>query len=93
MRYRRGRPRKTTTRSRSSAILLLCTATEIGLPAQMPLNIPAGFSGTNGSERGHRNQGNNGNFWGTTAGGGANLSGTPRNNGSSRISQRSRCRG
>jgi len=58
MRYRRARPGKTKTSSRSSVVLLLCllcAATAIGLPAQTPITILASF-------------GTDGNFYGTTAG-------------------------
>lgn len=54
---------------------ILVTATAIGLPAQTPL-ILVSFSGANGSGPNSLVQGADGNFYGTTAGGGAKNRGT-----------------
>ena len=126
MRYRRGRPRKTKRSCRSGAVLLLCGATAIGLPAQTPLTILVSFNDAYGSGPNAFVQSTDENFYRTTAGGGSpfgtvcnyavathqnyslavkngtfpgvtTLQAAPRtirhNNGSSRISHRSRCRG
>jgi uncharacterized repeat protein (TIGR03803 family) len=59
------------------AVLLLCTATAIGSPAQTFKTL-VNFDGTNGAQPVYASpvQSTDGNFYGTTAGGGANSAGT-----------------
>jgi hypothetical protein len=73
MRYRRGRPCKTKTRTRSSAVLLLCAATAIPSCAQT-LTTLVNFSGRAADPTAPLIEGTDGNLYGTTGGITANQS-------------------